>query len=261
MNKLQNHVIQETLGFDKTQPLIIGGCEYRVAGLDDLDQIEKLENQWPGEIQTDRDTLIKRLEMGVDIVLAVDKTTNAVVSTLMAQRVLIPGIRKNTKLAIQSWDKMTNEGTLSEHTQNGNVLDAVSLIVDKNHRGQGIATRTLHCGISLAAKSPEVEFVTSNIRAPGFKAWRAFNPGGSLRTAFEDYVYRCDDDPVINFHLSVGGRIQAPWEGQRDDSSSLGMAIGCTPSKKNVVTVSPEIFFSIMSKPSVSTNLVCLFSF
>jgi GNAT superfamily N-acetyltransferase len=206
----------------------------RNAEVADLPAILELEQRWPEALRATEHQLAHRLESFPEgFVLAhVDGVRNKLAGVLSCQRIDIPGVADKPELLMQSWDDMTELGDCPNSGPEGNVVDAVGMIVHPNSRGLGLSTRMLKYALRAIASLEGIEAVTSNIRIPGYFEWHKWKKScGDKNLSVERYLAECGD-PVLGAHESAGAEIQGVALGQLSDIASMGMGVRVSYTKK-----------------------------
>ena len=205
--------------FQENRVFEIDSIRYRTGSPRDLDALFELELEWPNEIRAEKEKLRRRLEIFPEgVVLAETLHSGTFLGALSTQRVRATNEDERNKVFMSGWDVLTDYEWMTHHTNDGEVLDLMALVVRRQFRHRSIGSRLLYCSLANAAvQTPPPKWAISNIRLPGFSIAKKNKPDLTP----EAYV-EMRTDPVLLFHKKAGGRLVGVFEGQASDSESEG---------------------------------------
>ena len=123
--------------------------------------------------------------------------------------------------SIESWEKITDFGMITNHNENGNCLYIVSLGVSPRFQGNGVGQKLITEQINFAKKC-KLEYVVLGSRIPGFHLFE-----GSI----EDYLSNKTPngfsiDPLVRFYQKSGleiGSIKPNYMEDDKESRNYGL--------------------------------------
>lgn len=152
----------------------------RTATKKDLDELMKLEENWPENERASREHFVARIEKFDRGFFAMENDGKICASISCC----LNNYEQDKVSNYKNWNTVTNNGFLYDprSTTDYNALYIVAGVIDKNHRAFGLFERLIETVVALA-KSLNLKYVTAGAVIPGYK----------------DYCQKYGDIPAENY--------------------------------------------------------------
>ena len=174
----------------------------RLGEANDVEEMLRLERRvWPPQIQASHAAFQSRLNrFPAGVVGAYARNQLVGLSTSMI-------ITWSPDLSLESWEAVTDNGSINNHQDGGDSLYIVSIRAERSPDMPGVGAALIQEQISLGRRLGLTQLVLGS-RVPGFRAWRESRGG-----AIDEYISKTDDrghsiDPLIRFFSRQGLTVQ-----------------------------------------------------
>lgn len=194
--------------------------ELRLAAASDVDEMVRLERLvWPPEICASHESFSSRLahfSPGVIGAYVEDRLVGLSTSMMITWT---PGE------VLESWEAVTDNGTIRSHRPGGSALYVVSIGAEKLSNMPGIGAALIQEQVSLGRRLG-LEHIVLGSRVPGYRDWNKLTGGGLAEYLSQTNEAGLSLDPLIRFFTRQGLTIQRTIHGyMQDDPESLNYGV------------------------------------